>query len=356
MATTEQIQSLLNLMQQQMQHLTHLQDENSQLRNKRYQPTANIRQPDRPIISCNMDEKDWAVFIDSWQRYKLMTGINDADYVKMELRAACSQEINRLLFEYVGPLQLDQANERELLEHIRAIAVKVIHKEVHRMKFTQMKQMDGEPIMQFIARLKAQASLCQFSVSCCTHLPTPVLISYTDDMVAQQLLAGLANQEFQSKILSESASLPTLASKVDRLRCLEASEESATHFRPSSSVLPSHNSAAQKPQQRKQINRPVRTAERRCRGCGRASHPGKSMRRNDCPAHGKVCNNCGIVGHFSSVCESIPKAEPKSSRASATEHTSAQQPAENQAYPEPSFAGMESEPDFRLGQSQNETR
>ena len=223
------------------------------------------------------------------------------------------------------------------------------------MMFSKMMQLDGEPIMQFVARLKAQAALCQFSVCCSNHSPTPLFISYINDMVAQQLIAGLRNNDYQSKILSESASLPTLASKVDRLRCLEASQESLVHFRPAVPTMPSQVSAARNvpyrptPKVAQPPSRPsaARPQHKTCRGCGKTSHAGKSLARKDCPAFGKVCSSCGIMGHFRAVCEkTAPSRNSKAHSANEgdndDEHSSPQHS---------SFALTESETelDFRRG-------
>lgn len=60
-----------------------------------------------------------------------MTSITGANMLRMELRAACSQDVIRLLFGYVGVT----ATEEELLTHIKSVAVKGTHKEIHCMKF-----------------------------------------------------------------------------------------------------------------------------------------------------------------------------------------------------------------------------
>ena len=42
---------------------------------------------------------------------------------------------------------------------------------------------------------------------------------------------------------------------------------------------------------------------RRCRGCGRTSHGnGKPLAREECPAIGKTCDECGLKNHFRKVC------------------------------------------------------
>ena len=45
----------------------------------------------------------------------------------------------------------------------------------------------------------------------------------------------------------------------------------------------------------------------KCPGCGKASHPGKTNARTDCPAWGKRCNSCNKTDHFASVCRKVSK-------------------------------------------------
>ena len=101
--------------------------------------------------------------------------------------------MNKLLFEYVGPTQLDSATEVELLAHIKSVAVKGLHKEVHRMNFGKMRQADGESITHYVARLKSKASLCSFVISCACQEN----VSYAEEMISQQLVTGLRDQQHQ---------------------------------------------------------------------------------------------------------------------------------------------------------------
>ena len=59
-------------------------------------------------------------------------------------------------------------------------------------------------------------------------------------MVSQQMVAGLRDQNHQSKVLAEATSLKTLQLQEERLQSLEATEESATKFQ----VLSASSSAA----------------------------------------------------------------------------------------------------------------
>ena len=71
-----------------------------------------------------------------------------------------------MLFDIVGPTVLDACNENSLLQHIKSVAVQGSHKEVHRQKFQALSQEEGEVITNFLAKLQAQAQLCDFQVEC----------------------------------------------------------------------------------------------------------------------------------------------------------------------------------------------
>ena len=365
MATSEQIDTMLTLMQQQMQTLSTLQAENAELRQNRTteRRTPNhmkTKHPDRPLINANIDDREWELLKDTWNRYKMMTGIQGLDEIRNELRASCSEDVNKFLFEFVGAEALNTATEDELLEHIRAIAVKTTHKEVHRMNFGKLFQSEGESITHFVARLRSQATLCKFSVPAvitCDHDETyQYQVSFSDEMISQQLIAGLFNHDHQSKILSEVASLPTLREKIDRLQVLETTQESASMMKtiqPPAQLAAAHRSQYKRSRKTSSIRHPKGTkpnTQTQCHGCGKTSHPaGKSMSRKDCPAFTKRCEYCGIVGHFKAVCKKF-KSDSISAEAQVEESDDESlEDIDAEASVTFGFSAQDQE-DFRLGQ------
>ena len=147
-ATADASQS--SLMEQQlklMQQMIELQRENNELRgnvgNSGSSSSSNARKPDRPTIEPDSLDNDWALFVDSWNRYKDMCRLRSEPDIRNELRSCCSSEVNRLLFDLVGSERLNSSSESDLMSHIKSVAVKGMHVEVHRQTFHKMKQSEN---------------------------------------------------------------------------------------------------------------------------------------------------------------------------------------------------------------------
>jgi len=282
--------------------------------------------PKRPTINYQLDGIGWDIFLDAWTRYKRLAELNDGEETCMELREACSDDVNKHLYQFIGAQELNRYDltERELLEHIKTVAVKSIHAKVHRWNFNQLTQDEGETITRYVARLKSKASMCDFTVKCTCSRD----VSYSEQMVSQGLLAGLADSDHQSRILSEVQDLPDLKSKVERLVSLETTDAATAEIK--APLGPTKSEAARAseyrkqqrgrsptrshhpPQRQKRFKRRRFTSPRsgdlnnhkECRGCGNTSHgKEKTMARRDCPAMGKKCDNCGMENHFTKVCK-----------------------------------------------------
>ena len=179
-------------------------------------------------------------------------------------------------------------------------------------------------ITHFVARLKSQAMLCEFKVKRqSTECRSDV--NYAEEMVSNQMIAGLQNHDHQSRILSEIASLETFQLKFDKLVSLETTEKPSSHLQQKPNTTSSMAPQKSQYQRRKFVKRisvpdkrqpQSNEDEKNCKGCGRTWHPGgKSMSRSNCPAIDKECLNCGIKGHLQWVC----KKPKKNSSAAATE-------------------------------------
>ena len=116
-------QQLINMMQEQMYMMKQTQSsllavssENLQLRQQLAEKSGSngtwhdgsnstqgparrpqTKKPERPVVETDVSETEWAVFLDSWQRYKTMCDLTDVQDIRNELRLTCSAAVNRRL-------------------------------------------------------------------------------------------------------------------------------------------------------------------------------------------------------------------------------------------------------------------
>ena len=289
-------------MQQQMVHLMSKLVPPCNAHENQEPPThinrSNRAKIERPRIDADCTDNQWVIFCDAWNRYKQMSSLSKDTEIRNELRSSCSPKVNEMLFNFVGPADLDNAGEQELMKHIKGAAVRVVHTEVYHQQFFTLKQSDGESITNFVSRLKAQAMLCDFT--CQNQTCTT---AYSPDMVKSQLIAGTHNPSHQSKVLSEMEVLKTLDQVINRLLALESTERAATHFRSPFSPLPPSNDIAPITHDRKKqfSSKQDQLKQQQCAECGKSHH---AKGRSSCPAWQKTCNKCKKLNHFANVCRS----------------------------------------------------
>jgi len=272
--------------------------------------------PDRPTISADCTDNKWIIFADAWRRYKEMTKLTDPTDIRNELRSACDPSVNEMLFNFVGPDALNTASEDQLLSHIKSVAVKTVHPEVYRQQFFSMRQNENESVTRYISRLKSQAMLCDFVRRCdCTD--GNCRTSYSEDMLMSQVITGLFNSLHQSKILSDMAKITSLQELTERLLTLESTSQATTHFKPDAQTTSTGITAPIRSEYQRNKGKsgqlppaPGNTysnynkkkpATDKCKGCGRNRH---AKGREQCPAQGQRCNNCGRLNHFAAICMS----------------------------------------------------
>ena len=87
-----------------------------------------------------------------------MCDLTNLAEIRNKLRTAYYLKINGLLFQLLGPETLNIAKEEQLLHQIRLVAVKGLHKEVHRRTFHNIRQQEGKGITHYLAKLQSLSS------------------------------------------------------------------------------------------------------------------------------------------------------------------------------------------------------
>ena len=258
---------------------------------------TKIKAAERPEIDIGCNENHWAFFLEEWKSYKRRTSLKPTQIVD-ELRACCTKELRKTLFDFVGGTTLENITETDLLEKMKASAVIGKSVSVHRKEFYSISQSPGENINLFVAKLKSKAEHCNFTISCVNGTCTQAN-SYAEAMVSDQMIVGLYDKDIQQEVLARDKELRTFS---DRYALIEAQElgrlakcqlnnsSTANIIRSQYKRLQSVNGGSR--------NTKVTT---RCPGCNSEGHAA-SDREKKCPAWGKKCFNCGKQNHFGRCC------------------------------------------------------
>ena len=151
-----------------------------------HQALNKCKKPERPEVSLDISESQFAFFKEEWRIYKSRCGLSTAE-VTLELRASCSTELRRALFDFIGIEVLNAASEDNLLEHIEKVAVKAKNTAVHRQEFYAMSQASDEPILSFVSRLRSKATHCNFTTPCTCTTTSTATVSYSLEMITDQM-------------------------------------------------------------------------------------------------------------------------------------------------------------------------
>ena len=86
---------------------------------------------------------------------------------------------------------------------------------VHRLAFASMSQDEGEPIQNYLVRLRAVAVDCSFSCPSCKH-------DLFDIYIKDQIIRGVANDALHADLLAKAGTLKTLEQNVHHAEAFES--------------------------------------------------------------------------------------------------------------------------------------
>ena len=295
--------------QQQLQDimqaaLTAVQQPNNDTR-------PRVKAPERPDMDLGCSETTWAFFEDEWKLYKRRAALN-AGQAKDELRACCSKELRKTLFDFIGASTIEGYTEEQLLEKIKETAVIGKNKAVHRKEFYEIIQAPDEQLKLFVAKLKAKAERCNFTMECTAAGCTEVL-NYGEQMIKDQMTTGLYDKDVQQEVLAKDKTLTTLELVYNHVEAYEQGKRAKSELQG-----PSEVNAVQSQYKKSKSSGENDETSRACNGCGGPAHGGYMQREKDCPAWGQKCYGCGKKNHFKRNCKT-----PKKSNGSANDTVNA---------------------------------
>ena len=248
---------------------------------------SKVEKPKRPTVSANMSESDWVFFEHKWKRYQRQSGISGQQLID-ELWACLDQDLERLAFQD----GMSHTNHDDLLAAVKALAVTTVHPALHVVSLHETKQLSGETIKAFCARVRGIAQNCKLEKEC-SKSNCSEKVSFTEETCFHVVLTGLIDEDIREKVLTQAMvgtvkDLPTLIEYV-------VAEESAKHKSPPRNLAAIQNKHSRHYQSQK------------CLGCGSQQHGSYNRNRaKSCKAYGKTCSKCGKPNHYASLCKSAP--------------------------------------------------
>ena len=117
----------------------------------------------------------------------------------------------------------------QLMDTMHSLAVIPVAKRVFRTELFQLRQEHDEPFRTFAARVRGKAETCAFTTKCeCTRT-----VNYTDHMIRDVLIHGIADSGIRCEVLGVSDILDTAVNKVI---ALVESKEIARNALPSANL------------------------------------------------------------------------------------------------------------------------
>ena len=164
------------------------------------------------------------------------------------------------------------------------------NKAVNRVKLSTLKQDKGEPVRKFAGRVRSLAAVNGYSIKC-TNAECGRDVSYTEAVIMDQLIAGLADTEIQKDVLSHTGADTWDLEKL--LKYVEGKESGLASQGLMSGSGGGGVSVVNPSQHRGQGQ-----GQPKCRNCGEKHPRGPGK----CKASGVTCDHCGKTGHLSKVC------------------------------------------------------
>lgn len=228
-----------------------------------------------------------------------------ANYARVHMGA----ELNNALKFLVSPRDPAEATFEELQTTLINHFDRTKNKYVESIKFRQIVQQKGEPVAQFVLRLKQAAAYCEYG-------------DFLDRMLIEQLLHGLEERDTCDEIIAKKPA--TFKEAFEIAHSLEATRSSTREINTgvTTPMIPEETNKlgyeslrTRKGPTTKQPRIPSSGSGGNqhnreagpCNGCG-----GRHW-RSECRFRDVKCHNCDRKGHIAKVCRSMKSNEQRSS-------------------------------------------
>ena len=252
-----------------------------------------IQCPKLELKGGSSTEEQWELFTFRWGQYKTMVDISGRE--TKNLAIGLGAEVEGLVFHRLGKESYEALSEENLLKEAKQLVVKSRNKLVHRLKLGTMVQGGDESITSFETRLKPVARTGKFQVECAS---CKKMTDYTDQMVLDNLIRGLADEEIKRKVLATAEKECTL----DKIIRFVEAEESGKYSLSDSKLFDSVSGVSTFKKQQREFGK---KEEEQPKGPSFHRICGKKHPLGKCPK--TKCYFCSEMGHSKSSCAKFKK-------------------------------------------------
>ena len=164
-------------------------------------PRQRPPKTDRPSLRQGIGDDEWAAFTRRWEVFRNSTDMA-AGQVIAQLLACCDSALEIALFRQDPGIA--GRTEASVLGSLKQLAVVSVALSARRAAMLQTTQDGGEPVRQYVARLRGLAGVCQWSQSGpCSQRGCPGVnqVDYTEEIVRMTMLNGLADRDIRREVL-----------------------------------------------------------------------------------------------------------------------------------------------------------
>ena len=272
-------------------------------------PTTHVTPTAKPPqLNSGMTPQQFRKFKIDWDVFTKMTNLSDTQ-MNVQLYNCAEETVqNSIINTYP---EFFNADPNKLLDMLEVLVTMKSNPIVHRISFSSIAQGDGEPVSDYLIRLRSGARDCNFICPNCDH-------DLSGIYVKDQFIRGIANDALQADLLAKAGSLETLEQNVSHAQAFEMALRDQNKMSSISDIARLQMSAYRQQKRAQNTIRPTATNNRRrnimeiqsqrnaCRGCGSFQHgkTGSGDRPRMCPAWGQTCRACGKENHVEGVCQS----------------------------------------------------
>lgn len=245
--------------------------------------------------SCG--EQMWEFFVQKVDAYIRSCNIQEGD--KNDCFRECLPEDVQFIVHSTYGQDVSKQNLATLKANVKALVVMAKSRVASVVEMKAIRQQPEEKAEIFLSRLQSAGRRIGFKKKkACTCL-LEVEIDYTEDIVRDEFIAGLADDEIRSELMKEDVKTIDEALRITMAHEMAKRSQKLLALPESAGKL----SAYKQNKRLKNVEKGSEKKESGCHGCGNEDH-GDSYadRKEKCPAWGKISCPCNTPNHFKRVC------------------------------------------------------